>query len=292
MACGDAGRDVGPRREHVEDLAPGEDEHREVVARDEAEQQEEDQIAREDEQPAHEHLAGVAHADEELRDERREEHDRDAVEARDRAEDDGARVAVDGGHVERHDEVVLPVGGGIERAAEQIEDDQRVFLQDREDACAVLLFLIRRLLAAVLDGRDVPDEHGDEHRRDRDGGAADEEAQPQVILEEQPRNGRREDKAQVAAEIFERIGALAVLRRGQIGKERVVRGVFHALKDAADDEEEDRAHPQRDRGADVEADDADAVADHDHPFFVDAVGQLSAEDAGGQHDDARADEVI
>ena len=199
---------------------------------------------------------------------------------------------MDGRHVQGHDEAVLPVGGGIEGAAEQIQDQQRVLPEDGEGACPLLLLLIGRLLAGILHRADVLDEEGDEGGGAGDGDAADEEAEPQVVLEEQPRDGGREDQTQVAAQVHQRIGPLPVLCGGQVREERVIGRVFDALKDACDHKEEDGADPQGDRRADEKAEDADAVAGYDHPFFVEAVGQLAADEGGGQHDQARAHEEV
>ena len=113
-----------------------------------------------------------------------------------------------------------------------------------------------------------------------------------MILKQKAGDGRREHEPEVGPQIFEREGPLPVLRLGQIREERVVGRVFHALENARDDEDEDRAQPQRDRRAEQKAGDADAVADHDQPFFVDAVGELASDQVGGQHDHAGSHEEI
>ena len=79
VARGDAGRDVGPLRDGGEYLAPSEDQHGEVVARNMAQQQEKDRIAREDEEPARQHFAGIAHFRKKPRDNGGADNHRNAV---------------------------------------------------------------------------------------------------------------------------------------------------------------------------------------------------------------------
>ena len=292
MAGRDPGGDVRPLRHGGEDLAPGEDQHGKIVAWDEAQQQKEDQIAPEDQKPTREHLSGVPHFGKEPCNDGGEDHNRDAVETGHRSEEHGPLVPVDGGHVQRHDEVVLTVGGGIEGPADQIEQQKRIRPKNGEDADALLFLLVRSLLVGVLHGADIPDQEGNEQRRKPDGDAADQEAQPQVVLEQKSGDGGGEDQPQIAAQVHQGVSPLPILGGGKIREEGVVGRPLDTLEDSGCDEERDRSHPQGDRRADQKAEDADAVAGHDQPFLVESVGQPAADQAGRQHDQTGAHEEI
>ena len=164
MARGDALREVRPIRERCEDLAPGEEQHRNVIDWNMPDQNEKERITEANEALAEQELAEIPHVMEEPCKKRREQDDDDAVEARDRSEEQRSVFAVHLAHIERQKVGILAVNCAVDGCDRDIDEQDAVFLQDAEEALVCTLLLIDGAFAVVGLLFDILDKQLDQER--------------------------------------------------------------------------------------------------------------------------------